>query len=303
MSNDVEALFHARTVFEGREVEMTFKVVPFGELAPLLVGRPDGREYQISNLRARLFWELKSFDGKRLPGALAQRLAEDPRVVADFCAAHERLFEAARRAGRLFARCPSCATEAEISFAYLELRLGFVPPPLLSPDGAWLEPPALARVSFRGKRHGDLPLAAGIRAELPSRRWSLAGDDRPGAAELQVLDVAHENVAWERFWPVDAERTPEHPWWYSTNPPFRAAVRLAAAIARFDRGGEPSPLTFETMPAIDLAFLDMVVMATQFTDEPALPILPHPAVPAALSRPRQLPVDCRTCAARYLPLI
>jgi hypothetical protein len=298
----VDSLLEGRTRLDGRDVAFVLGITRFEELATFLQGRPRNDEEAQIWMGSRLYREIAQLDGSRLRLDQARKLVAAAQVVGDFVNARNRLHDEARQRGMLFALCPGCkSTEAEVSFMYLVLRLQLEPPTLTTPDGMWLMPPAIGRPAklVRGMRRGDLPLAAKIRFELPSTRMGLGASDRPTGGTLAVLDEDREEAAWEKFWP-EGSRTPRgHAWWYTESVQFRAEIRLSAAIEDFDRGGAPSPAFLETLPAFDVEFLDMAVMATQFTNEPREET-PEPGV---IARPRNLPVTCATCQTQYLPLL
>lgn len=297
-----DSLLRGHTRIDGRDVSFVLSMPRFGDLVRFLEGRPRDAAQEQLWMSSRLFRELAQLDGVRVSLDKARKLVADPQVVGDFVNARNRLHDEARQHGMLYALCPGCkTTEAEVSYMYLVLRLRLEPPRLTTPDGMWLLPPAIGRAAklVRGMRRGDLPLAERIRFELPSARMGLGAGDRATEGMLAVLSDEREEAAWDHFWPEGSSTPDEYPWWYTESVQFRAEIRLAAAIASFDRGGRPSPALLETLPSFDVEFLDMAVVATQFTDEPR----EEASEPGVIARPRNLPVTCKACQTHYLPLL
>ncbi|HEX4453354.1 MAG TPA: hypothetical protein VH143_20925 [Kofleriaceae bacterium] len=298
----VDDLVRGRTQQDGRDVEFILSIPSFAELASYLRGVPRDREQEQTRARQRLFDEVAQFDGAGMSLDKARSLLAYPHLLGDIFSARNRFHDAARQQGRLYALCPGCKTaEAELSFMDLLLRLRMSPPPLTTPDGIWLPPPGLSEryKLVLGMRRGDLPVAQQIRFELPSARMGFGAAKRPTGGIMAKLDPASDEASLEHYWPDGSHTSGERPWWYREGPLFRALVRITTAVARFDRGPKPSPVGLEALPAIDVEYLDMAVIAMQLTDEPPEDKL----APGLVQRPRNLPVTCPTCQTRYLPLM
>jgi hypothetical protein len=281
--SDADDLVTATIAADGRAVELVLRLASFAEVAWLLEGPAPAGEEQVWMMQ-RLTREVALFDGQPMTVDRAAQLARQP--LGDFLKARTRLYREARGRGVLFATCPQCRKgEAEVSAAFLELRLGARLPPLTTSDGRWLPPPALGGAVVRPRRSGKLPLAAGLRFEPPSLRLGLGGR----AGVLRALD---DDAAWAEHWPEGSFMPDDRPWWYPENAAFRALVRLAAVLGSSLR-------SVEALPAIDVAYLDFAVTAVEFTPEP----VDEAPVPGLVTRKRDPAVVCPACAARFLPLL
>lgn len=298
----LDDLFLIHTTIDDRPVDVILRLASYADIAWVLEGNPPAEEERLWMVQ-RLTKEVATVDGQPITVTLATRLVGQPQFLRDFVNARNRLYFEARLAGVLFALCPGCRQgEAKVTVAHLEFGLRMTPPPLVTADGIWLEPPKIATVELKhGRRRGDLPLASQLRVELPSERLGLGSLERAGGCVLRVLDVTTETAAWDAYWPAGSKMPEERAWWYRGNAAFGTLMRLSAAIDHLTGGGPntPSPSTLEVLPAIDIAYLDLIVLATQFTDEPP----EEKPVPNLVQRRRTLPVTCPHCKTEYLPLL
>jgi len=298
----VNDLFVVNTTVDERPVGMILRLAPYADVAWVLQGNPPPEEEGLWMIQ-RLTKEVALVDGQPMSVARAKSLLSQPHLLGDFVEGRNRLYYEARLRGLIFALCPVCQQgEAEVTVARLEFGLRFSPPQLTTPDGNWLTPPKIGTVDLkRASRRGDLQTAAQLRVELPTQRMGLGALERASGCVLHKLDTAAEAAAWQTHWPPGSRMPEERAWWYRENAAFRSLVRLSAGIDRLTGGGPttPSPSTLEVLPAIDIAYLDFAIVATQFTDEPSEA---KPA-PGLVPRPRSLPVDCPHCHATFLPVL
>lgn len=127
--------------------------------------------------------------------------------------------------GRLFARCPHCATESELSLEDLATILGPALPPMFSSDGVFLRTPMIADLVSPPKRPDVAPYASQLRFELPTKCAGYEMGTIEGGISSTLDEVRDEQVMTE--WAERAatiEPTPH--WWSPHNQTFRATLEL-----------------------------------------------------------------------------
>lgn len=287
----VDELLRVPTIVAGEDIDLTLHLAAFADLAWTMEGVPPAGEERVW-MTQRLLAELAAVGDEPMGPGLAARLLGEPRALGDFVAGRTTLYTEVRRAGTLVATCPGCRSgEVEVSSAFVELRLRANPPPLTTDDGVWLPPPAIAGDLYPGRTIGDIPRAAALRVELPTSRLGLAA--AVTATTLRPLTTA----AGDELSPPESWMPDDREWWHPQQPAFAALVRWCAAIESLQPGGGPPTLrTVESLAAVDLAWLDQAVMATQFTDEPS-------SVDGVGTRGRIAVVQCPRCATNFLPML
>ena len=286
---------HVHTTVGDRPTTLTLRLATFAELAWTMEGVPPPGEERVW-MTQRLLAEVAAVGDEAMTFDLAERLLAEPEALGDFVDGRTRLYTDVRRAGTLVATCPACGTgEVEVSSAFVELGLRADPPALCTDDGVWLPPPAIAGDLSFGSTVGDVPRAAAIRVELPTRRLGLAGGPVTAMALRPLTMQACADLSPPESWMPD-----DREWWYPQQPAYAGLVRWCAAIeALLPGGGAPTLRAVEALPAVDLAWLDQAVMAAQFTDEPP----ERPVLPGIVPRGRTAPVQCPRCAASFLPML
>jgi hypothetical protein len=272
---------------DGRDQPFELAVPPAGEVLPMIMD-PDVEtpERAQNRLRIGLSGLLVKLDGRRVYRADAARVAADPQALGAVLIKRNALYEVLREEGRLFALCPRCRTwEAEVTIPALVVGLRGGLRDLFTPDRLLLAPLALSDPRSPGKRPADLHLAALLRFVLPSARVGLPGATASGGVLGDLGDGTAEEMAWERFVPID-QPTPEgaaHRRY--GNPGFRAMLRLAVVL-ELEGHAEVTPEVVEALPVVDVLYLDALYHLTHFVD-----------VPETTS----LRLHCETCGETFGP--
>ena len=271
----------------GKPARVEMSLLPWSAVAGLAI-KPETMaasrltNYFMGNLKS----SIEAVDGKPLARAARQALESDPHAQAAFFAKRFDIYQQIRAAGRMFARCPHCASgEVEMSLLALFNTLGVMPPEMFSPDLIFFRTPASGPSQPAKQRPQQLTYASRIRCELPTK---LLGLPRTGF-EAAVLgrfpyDRYRELVA---RWETDGVNVPAEQGWRTTrHEGFCTTLWLIAALHETTPAGEVTLDSFEQLPAVDVYFLDAIFHLAFEVDVPA-----H-------AQPRA----CPSCAKSFVPV-
>jgi len=258
MDPNFQSLFHTRITFRGRESQVELRVPAYAEVFGLILeAHLRTPERMLVMMPAEFKRIIRSIDGAPVKIEDARQLYADAQAAGQIVAARNRLFETLAEQGRIFMQCPHCVKwEAEVSVTALTVALEAGPWPIVD-QRMFLAVPSLAQHFPPRIRFAQVHGTSRIRFDLPSTVIGLPGPINEGilTAAGHIGD-ASELAAWER-WVKPWQGTPNHEQWRQEVPGFRAAVRLAAALA--NSGNQTAEINLETvldMPVIDFHFLD-----------------------------------------------
>lgn len=283
----IEAALHLTVRVGGRQRELRLALRTAGDVIPDV--RPPGQR-TADDLVYMVLDLIDTVDGEEPGRDDAQQICGDTDALRALLTARNHVWSELRMRGRVFALCPVCGRrESSLDPSTLALVLRTPPPPLFSPDGVFVEVPALADRRPPGQRQATVPSTPRLRVLFPSGLLDL--EPRTSEGVLRDLESeegrALEELAWARCAPPDRTPPAERSHWRRTSPGFRAILRASVALASLDGSAEVTPERVENLSLADFLFLDAACFLTHHADHP---------------RPDALVVTCEDCGGQYLPL-
>jgi hypothetical protein len=281
------ALRHLELPLAGRLRQLRLAIPAGGDVIEAI--RTSGNE-QPDDLAYHLLAVIEAIDADEPGLEEARQICGEREALAAVLRARNALWGDLRMHGRLYFRCPHCqSSEASYELSTLALVLREPLPSIVTPDGVFLAPPAIADSRPAGTRTDAVPRASRLRLLLPSGRLDL--DPQVSETVLRPLETAEgaalEADAWRKWLSLDAVLPGESPQWRRQRPGYRAILRMSVAAASIDGTDGVTPERVEALSIADLLCLDAAYFLAFSVDQ---------------FRPDALVAECPGCSKAFVAL-